>query len=313
MAGSLLLLLDDIASALDDVATMTKAAAAKTAGVIGDDLALNAKQVAGVAPDRELAVVAAVARGSAVNKAILVPAALALGWLAPWAVQPLLMLGGAYLCFEGVEKLVHGLLHARRHRHGTGHRTEHASAAGVPGAPPAAVGRERDRIRGAIRTDFILSAEIIVITLGIVAGQSWLLQAAVLSAVAILMTVFVYGLVAAIVKLDDLGLRLSGSPTGWIAGLGRGLVAVSPRLLRTLSVAGTAAMFLVGGGIVAHALPAVHDAVHTIVGGLVGDAPWRGWVDWCAEGVVGLAIGAVGFALVTAGRALTKQGAAPAA
>ncbi|NBV45963.1 MAG: DUF808 domain-containing protein [Planctomycetia bacterium] len=306
MAGSLLLLLDDIASALDDVATMTKAAAAKTAGVIGDDLALNAKQVAGVAPDRELAVVAAVARGSAVNKAILVPAALALGWLAPWIVQPLLMLGGAYLCFEGVEKLVHGLLHARLRRHGTGPGTEHASGADVPGASPAEVGRERDRIRGAIRTDFILSAEIIVITLGVVAGQSWLLQATVLSAVAILMTLFVYGLVGAIVKLDDFGLRLAASPTGWIARLGRGLVTVAPRLLRTLSVAGTAAMFLVGGGIVAHALPAVHDAVRTIVGGLVGDAPWRGWV-------VGLAVGAAVFALVTAGRALAKRAPAPGA
>ena len=313
MASGLLLLLDDVATVLDDVAALTKVAAKKTAGVLGDDLALNAQQVTGVRPARELPVVWAVARGSAVNKAILVPAALALGWLAPWAVQPLLMLGGAYLCFEGVEKLVHGLLHARRQRHGPGHGTEHASGADVPAAPHADVGRERDRIRGAIRTDFILSAEIIVITLGVVAGESWLLQAAVLSAVAILMTLFVYGLVGAIVKLDDFGLRLAGSPTGWIAALGRGLVTVAPRLLRTLSVAGTAAMFLVGGGIVAHALPAVHDAVHTIVGGLVGDAPWRGWVDWCAEGGVGLAVGAAVFALVTAGRALAKRAPAPGA
>jgi uncharacterized protein len=294
MAGSLLLLLDDIASVLDDVATMTKAATAKTAGVIGDDLALNARLLSDVAPDRELAVVAAVARGSGWNKLILVPTALALGWLAPAAVPPLLMIGGAYLCFEGVEKLAHGLVH-RRH------------AAGGDAAKAAIPGSESDRIRGAIRTDFILSAEIIVITLGVVTGRPWIVQVGVLTGVALFMTLFVYGLVAAIVKLDDVGLRMAASSRGWMRWLGTRLVIASPWLLRCLSVAGTAAMFLVGGGIVAHALPAVHETVHDLVGRLVGDVPWRRWLDWIAEGGVGLAIGTLAFALVAAVRTARRR------
>jgi predicted DNA repair protein MutK len=314
MAGSLLLLLDDIASALDDVATMTKAAAAKTAGVVGDDLALNAKQLSGVAADRELAVVAAVARGSAWNKCILVPTALMLGWLAPAAVQPLLMIGGAYLCFEGVEKLVHGLVHGRIHRrrHGAGAAPADTAHADGPRADATAVS-EAERVRGAVRTDFILSAEIIVITLGVVAGQPWGMQVGVLAGVAVLMTVFVYGLVAAIVKLDDVGLRMARSPTPWVRGLGTRLVRVSPWLLRSLSVAGTAALFLVGGGIVAHALPPVHDFVQAIVGGLLGEVPWRGWIDWLGEGCVGLAVGALGFLTVSATRAVWSRPGAPAA
>jgi uncharacterized protein len=299
MAGSLLLLLDDIASVLDDVATMTKAATTKTAGVIGDDLALNARLLDGVTPDRELAVVAAVARGSGWNKLILVPSALALGWLAPAAVPPLLMVGGAYLCFEGVEKLAHGLL-------------QRSHAEGVHQPKPAA-GDESQRIRGAVRTDFILSAEIIVITLGVVAGRPWMVQVGVLAAVAVFMTVFVYGIVAAIVKLDDVGLRMAGSSRNWVRWLGTRLVIASPWLLRGLSVAGTAAMFLVGGGIVAHALPAVHEAVHDLVGRIVGEVPWRRWADWIAEGGVGLAVGTLAFAVVSAARAAWSRSGARSA
>jgi hypothetical protein len=260
MATSLLLLLDDIASVLDDVATMTKVAATKTAGVVGDDLALNAKQVIGVDPARELAVVWAVAKGSAVNKAILVPAALLIGWFAPWAIPPLLIVGGAFLCYEGAEKILHALSHRRGH--GAGHEAGDAHA--------ATTGRETEgkKIAGAIRTDFILSAEIIVITLGIVAGQPLVTQVGVLVAVAILMTIGVYGLVAAIVKLDDLGAALARRRSRVVAGLGRGIVAAAPWLMRALSIAGTAAMFFVGGGIVVHQLPAVHHLLHELLGRL---------------------------------------------
>ena len=293
MTGSLLLLLDDIASALDDVAAMTKVATAKTAGVIGDDLALNAKQLSGVAADRELAVVAAVAKGSAFNKLLLVPAALALGWFAPWAVQPLLLVGGAYLCFEGVEKVVHRFLHPRRGRQADDRH--HPGASGI--TPSVSSGaREAERIRGAVRTDFILSAEIIVITLGVVAGQPLAVQVAVLAAVAAGMTVVVYGLVAAIVKLDDVGVGLAAARgPGWRA-LGRSLVAAAPPLLRLLALAGTAAMFLVGGGIVVHALPAVHGAVHQVVGRIVGVSSWRPWIEWLGGGAVGVATGCVACA-----------------
>jgi predicted DNA repair protein MutK len=261
MATSLLLLLDDIASVLDDVATMTKVAATKTAGVVGDDLALNAKQVIGVDPARELAVVWAVAKGSAVNKAILVPAALLIGWLVPWAIPPLLIVGGAFLCYEGAEKILHALAH--RGGHGSGHDAAHEHAAAATGG--ATEGR---KIAGAIRTDFILSAEIIVITLGIVAGKPLVTQVGVLVTVAILMTIGVYGLVAAIVKLDDLGAALASRRSPALAGLGRGIVAAAPWLMRALSIAGTAAMFFVGGGIVVHQLPAVHHLLHGLLGRL---------------------------------------------
>jgi hypothetical protein len=261
MATSLLLLLDDIASVLDDVATMTKVAATKTAGVVGDDLALNAKQVIGVDPARELAVVWAVAKGSAVNKAILVPAALLIGWLVPWAIPPLLIVGGAFLCYEGAEKILHALAH--RGGHGSGHDAAHEHAAAATGG--ATEGR---KIAGAIRTDFILSAEIIVITLGIVAGKPLVTQVGVLVTVAILMTIGVYGLVAAIVKLDDLGAALASRRSPALAGLGRGIVAAAPWLMRALSIAGTAAMFFVGGGIVVHQLPAVHHLLHELLGRL---------------------------------------------
>lgn len=261
MATSLLLLLDDIVSVLDDVATMTKVAATKTAGVVGDDLALNAKQVIGVDPARELAVVWAVAKGSAVNKAILVPAALLIGWLVPWAIPPLLIVGGAFLCYEGAEKILHALSH--RADHGGGHD------AGLEPAAAASHGvTEGQKIAGAIRTDFILSAEIIVITLGIVAGKPLVTQVGVLVAVATLMTIGVYGLVAAIVKLDDLGAALARRRSPALAGLGRGIVAAAPWLMRALSIAGTAAMFFVGGGIVVHQLPAVHHFLHELLGRL---------------------------------------------
>jgi predicted DNA repair protein MutK len=289
MAYSLLLLLDDIATVLDDVSVMTKVAVKKTAGVLGDDLALNAKQVTGVSPARELPVVWAVARGSAVNKAILVPAALAVSWLTPWAVTPLLMIGGAYLCYEGAEKILHRFLPGAKH---SPHHT-HPDSTTAQQLDPATI--ERDKIAGAIRTDFILSAEIIVITLGVVAGQPLSTQVAVLVAISVAMTIGVYGLVAGIVKLDDVGAFLAGQRSPLSAGLGRGLLAAAPWLMRGLSVAGTAAMFLVGGGIIAHGIPPLHDAVHdlaTAVGGhLEGTSAWLTLFSMAADAVTGLVVG----------------------
>jgi len=262
MAGaSLLALIDDIASILDDVSVMTKVAAKKTAGVLGDDLALNAQQVAGVKAERELPVVWAVAKGSLVNKAILVPSALAISAFAPWAVTPLLMLGGAFLCFEGFEKLAHRFLH--REEVAT-HRSELAQAVADPEIDLVAL--EKDKIKGAIRTDFILSAEIIVITLGTIAAASFGKQVAVLAGIAFIMTVGVYGLVAGIVKLDDAGLYLSQRPARWIRALGLRILAAAPVLMKSLSVIGTAAMFLVGGGILVHGLPGAHHAVEAVAG-----------------------------------------------
>lgn len=278
MAASLLLLLDDIASVLDDVATLTKVAAHKTAGVVGDDLALNARQVAGIAADRELPVVWAVAKGSFINKLILVPAALALSAVAPWAIQPLLLVGGAYLCYEGAEKI----WHAWTHRHG------HAAAAGRGLS-------ERERIAGAIRTDFILSAEIIVIALGVAASSPFAVRAAVLAAIGLGMTVGVYGLVAAIVKLDDFGLWLAASPRPGGRSAGRAIVAAAPWLMRGLSIAGTLAMFLVGGGLVVHAWPAMHHAIETATHAL----PAAGFVGRVAEAVTGLALGGLLVAVVS--------------
>ena len=265
MAGaSLLALLDDIASVLDDVSAMTKVAAKKTSGVLGDDLALNAQQVAGVRAERELPVVWAVARGSFRNKLILVPAALVISALAPWAITPLLMLGGAFLCFEGVEKLAHGWLH--REEVPT-HRAELAQA--LADAEVDLIAVEQDKIKGAIRTDFVLSAEIIVITLGIVADAAFGTQVAVLAGIALAMTVGVYGLVGGIVKLDDAGLYLSRQLGGGFASLqrslGRAILRAAPYLMKTLSVVGTAAIFLVGGGILVHGIPGSHDYVHAVV------------------------------------------------
>ncbi|MCH7344559.1 DUF808 domain-containing protein [Pelomonas sp. CA6] len=286
MASSLLALLDDITSVLDDVAVLSKLAAKKTSGVLGDDLALNAQQVTGVAADRELPVVWAVAKGSLVNKAILVPAALAISAWAPQAVTPLLMLGGAFLCFEGAEKLAHRWLHtAEDEAH------DEALARGVQDPTVDLVALERDKIKGAIRTDFILSAEIIAITLGTVAGADFTTRLMVLSGIAVVMTLGVYGLVAGIVKLDDAGLYLSQRRQAWQQALGRGLLALAPWLMKTLSVAGTAAMFLVGGGILTHGLPALHHALEAAMQGL------SGWTQTLAgmlgDGLVGLAAGAL--------------------
>lgn len=250
MASSLLALIDDITAVLDDIALLTKVAAQKTTGVLGDDLALNAQQVAGVQADRELPVVWAVAKGSMLNKCILVPLALAISLVAPWAVSPLLMIGGAYLCLEGAEKLAHRWLHRKE---ALAHDRELMEAVTNPDVDLLVL--EREKVRGAIRTDFVLSAEIIAITLGTVEGTPWTTQLAVLSGVAVLMTVGVYGLVAGIVKLDDWGLYLSrGGQSGWSAALGRGLLRGAPLLMKFLAIAGTVAMFMVGGGIIAHGL-----------------------------------------------------------
>lgn len=258
MAGSsLLALIDDIATLLDDVGVLTKVAASKTAGVIGDDLAVNAEQVAGVRAERELPVVWAVAKGSLVNKAILVPTALAISAFVPMLVTPLLMVGGAFLCFEGVEKLAHSLSH---------HAAEDQQlTAAVEHGPIDLVAFEKEKVKGAVRTDFVLSAEIITITLGAVADAEFAVQVMVLIGTAILMTAGVYGVVAGIVKLDDAGLLLSRA-TGTSAfarferALGRGILRAAPWLMKGLSIAGTAAMFLVGGGIVAHGIAPVHQA-----------------------------------------------------
>jgi len=269
MPSSLFALLDDIATGLDDVALLTKVAARKTAGVLGDDLALNAQQVAGVSADRELPVVLAVARGSAINKAILVPAALAISALAPWAVTPLLMIGGAFLCYEGVEKIAHRLFHSKADD--AAHEGELMHALADPTADLVAI--EKDKIKGAVRTDFILSAEIIVITLGTVADSTFWNQVTVLTGIAVIMTVGVYGLVASIVKLDDGGLYLSRRTGQTALGrmqrrLGNAILVGAPWLMKGLSVVGTAAMFLVGGGILVHGIPPLHHAVERFASAL---------------------------------------------
>lgn len=263
--GSLLVLLDDIAAVLDDVAAMTKVAAKKTAGVLGDDLALNAQQVSGVRAERELPVVWAVAKGSFVNKLILVPSALLISWAVPWLILPLLMVGGLYLCFEGFEKIAHSFLHSKKTDQA--HHTELVNALANPEIDLVAF--EQEKIKGAIRTDFVLSAEIVVITLGTVATASFLNKVAVLSGIAIVMTVGVYGLVAGIVKLDDAGLHLMHKPGkgAWAKCqhfIGRGCLRSAPILMKILSVVGTAAMFMVGGGILTHGIPVAHHFIEEL-------------------------------------------------
>ena len=304
MATSLLALLDDIATVLDDVALMTKVAAKKTAGVLGDDLALNAQQVAGVRAERELPVVWAVTKGSFRNKLILVPAALAISALAPWAIQPLLMIGGAYLCYEGFEKVAHRFLH--RPEEDEARRGELVQALADPAVDLVAF--EKEKIRGAIRTDFILSAEIIVISLGTVAQAAFGKQVAVVAGIAILMTAGVYGLVAGIVKLDDGGLHLAGR-TGegpWPSfqrAAGRAILAAAPGLMKALSVVGTAAMFLVGGGILAHGIPGAEGWIHglalaagsvAVAGGLL-----EALVPLALNAAVGVAAGASALAVLS--------------
>ncbi|KAB7781262.1 DUF808 domain-containing protein [Xanthomonas sp. LMG 12459] len=290
MAGaSLFTLLDDIATLLDDVSILTKVAAKKTAGVLGDDLALNAQQVTGVNADRELPVVWAVAKGSLLNKAILVPAALAISAWLPWAITPLMMIGGAFLCFEGVEKLAHRFLHSKEED-----AARHAQQVqALADQQVDVVALEKDKVKGAIRTDFILSAEIIVLSLGVVAGVPFVQQVAVLVAIAVAMTAGVYGLVAGIVKLDDLGLYLSRKGAA-AATIGRGILWLAPWLMRTLSIAGTAAMFLVGGGILVHSIGPLHHAIE-------GIAPTGGLgslVLAVGNAVVGIVAGAVVLAVV---------------
>ena len=301
MAGSsLLVLLDDIAAVLDDVALMTKVAAKKTAGVLGDDLALNAQQVSGVRADRELPVVWAVAKGSFRNKLILVPAALAISAFAPWAVTPLLMLGGAYLCFEGFEKLAHPFMHSKAEDQGERQALQEA----VADAEVDLVAFEKDKVKGAVRTDFILSAEIIAITLGIVSESPLLQQVVVLSGIAIVMTVGVYGLVGGIVKLDDAGLYLSqktgdGAWPGFQRSLGRGVLSAAPYMMKSLSVIGTAAMFMVGGGILTHGVPAAHHWIESVA---ASSAQWLGVISAIVptllNAVAGIIAGAVVLAVV---------------
>jgi uncharacterized protein len=295
MAGaSLFALLDDIAAMLDDVAILAKVAAKKTAGVLGDDLALNAQQVAGVASERELPVVWAVAKGSLVNKALLVPAALAISALAPWLVTPLLMVGGLYLCFEGVEKLFHKIFHAHAEDE---HRAGIRQAVSDPSVDLVAF--EKDKVKGAIRTDFVLSAEIIVIALGTVAGKPLATQLGVLSAISGIMTVGVYGFVAGIVKLDDIGLWLVSRPGAPRPARAAGslLLAGAPWLMKALSVLGTVAMFLVGGGILVHGIPMLHHGsqeLHPLLGNLVA-------------AITGIVLGTVALVVYLGGRGLVAR------
>jgi hypothetical protein len=314
-AANLLALIDDIATVLDDVAVLTKLAARKTAGVLGDDLALNAQQVAGVKAEREIPVVWAVAKGSFINKAILVPAALAISAIAPWAVIALLMVGGAYLCFEGAEKL----LHVWRHRNTSSEaeRAERIEALSDPSVDLVAL--ERQKIKGAIRTDFILSAEIIIITLGTVAAAPFMTQVVVLAGIAVLMTAGVYGVVAGIVKLDDGGLYLSrregdGGFARFQRALGGAILAAAPWLMKILSIVGTAAMFLVGGGIIVHGIPVAHHWVEGVahqvellptVGGMLG-----GLTTLALNGAAGIVAGAIVLAAVTLINRLRGAGSA---
>jgi predicted DNA repair protein MutK len=293
MAGSsLLVLVDDIATVLDDVALMSKMAAKKTAGVLGDDLALNAQQVSGVRAEREIPVVWAVAKGSFVNKLILVPSALAISAFVPWLVTPLLMVGGAYLCFEGFEKLAHKFLHSEAED-----EAGHAQLTEAVADPATdLVAYEKDKIKGAIRTDFILSAEIIAITLGTVATASLTQQVIVMSGIAIVMTVGVYGLVAGIVKLDDLGLWLTQKPGQIAKKIGSAILSAAPYMMKTLSVVGTAAMFLVGGGILTHGVPVLHHWIEG-VGAAAGSVGFA--VPMLLNGVAGIIAGAVVLAVVS--------------
>ncbi|KQG46034.1 hypothetical protein APC39_14610 [Acinetobacter pittii] len=272
MASGLLLLLDDIATILDDVALMSKMAAKKTAGVLGDDLALNAQQVTGVRADRELPIVWKVAKGSFVNKLILVPLALLISVIAPWLINPLLMLGGLFLCYEGVEKVLHTIMHKKA-------STSEEAKAELENEELDLATFEKEKIKGAVRTDFILSAEIVVITLGTVATATLMTKVSVLSVIAVVMTIGVYGLVGMIVKIDDLGLYLTEQSTSFKQTIGRGLLAFAPILMKLLSIVGTIAMFLVGGGIINHTIPLLHhltedtvDHVETIpaVGNIIG-------------------------------------------
>lgn len=309
MAGSsLLTLIDDISTLLDDVSVMSKVALKKTAGVVGDDLALNAQQLVGIQVDRELPVVWTVAKGSIVNKLILVPIALVISAVTPWLVVPLLMLGGAFLCYEGFEKILHKWLHrsdnedADRHQH-------HSDA--IRDASVDLVALEKDRIRGAVRTDFILSAEIIVIALGTVADQPFGKRVAVLAAIAMLMTIGVYGLVAVIIKLDDFGRLLTLKANSLAKALGRAILVMAPYLMKTLSIAGTAAMFMVGGGILTHGVAAVHHGIEHLAHAMGGVAWIGGFLSFVTasslNALAGILAGAAIVGLVQLGKRFTGR------
>jgi predicted DNA repair protein MutK len=308
MASSLLVLIDDIAAILDDVAVLSKVAAEKTAGVLGDDLALNAQQVSGVNPERELPVVWAVGVGSLKNKAILVPSALAISAFAPWAITPLLMVGGAYLCFEGCEKLAHKYLHKDEAALDAKHHDEAVRALSDPSVDVVAL--EKDKIKGAVRTDFILSAEIIVISLGTVATAPFSQQVATLCVIAVVMTVGVYGLVAGIVKLDDVGLHLSQTRLGAVRAFGRMMVLAAPKIMKTLTVVGTAAMFMVGGGILVHGVHPVAAAIEGMAHAAAG-LPMGGVlaaiIPTLLNAVAGLVAGALVLVAATGATRLFKR------
>ncbi len=299
-AANLLALIDDIATILDDVAVLSKVAAKKTAGVLGDDLALNAEQVAGVKADRELPVVWAVAKGSLLNKVILVPSALLISAFLPWLVTVLLVLGGLYLCYEGVEKIAHKLLHSKEELN-----AEHLAKLKALADPETdLVAVEKDKIKGAIRTDFILSAEIVVIVLGTVQDQSLSTQLGVLSLLALAITVGVYGIVAAIVKLDDVGLYLlrqsiNNSFSAIKRGLGRALLIIAPLLMKSLSIVGTAAMFLVGGSIIVHNIQILHHLLEPAYSAFDSMAVASVVAPMAIEGLVGVFMGSVCLMVVT--------------
>lgn len=294
MAGaSLLTLIDDISVILDDVSVMTKVAAKKTAGVLGDDLALNANQVSGVKADRELPVVFSVAKGSLINKVILVPLALIISAISQSLVTGLLMIGGLYLCFEGAEKIVHRFWPSGDHPN-----EEQAEHVKENAENQDLVVSEKDKIKGAIRTDFILSAEIIVISLGTMVATTPLREKAmVLALISLVMTVGVYGLVAGIVKLDDLGYHLMQKPSAGAKRMGEMILAFAPKLMKFLSIAGTLAMFLVGGGIIAHGVGAIHHGIEHL-GDLSG--VFGGLTENVLNGLVGLVAGLIVVAIVTA-------------
>ena len=308
MPSSLLALLDDIATILDDVAVLSKVAAQKTAGVLGDDLALNAQQVAGVTADRELPVVWAVCKGSLLNKLILVPSALVISIVIPWAVTPLLMVGGAHLCLEGFEKLAHKFFHSKDQDQA------HAEALLQAVADPSVdlLALERDKVKGAIRTDFILSAEIIAITLGTVQNSPWTTQLVVLSGIAVVMTFGVYGFVAGIVKLDDAGLYLSRRPgaglwTRMLQAVGTALVHSAPWLMRILAVVGTAAMFLVGGGILVHGLGPLHHGVQALLERAGSSGVVQAVLPLLLNALVGVVAGALVLLGLTAVQRVSKR------
>lgn len=299
-AANLLALIDDIATILDDVAILSKVAAKKTAGVLGDDLALNAEQVSGVKAERELPVVWAVAKGSFLNKLILVPSALLISAFLPWLIVILLVIGGLYLCFEGVEKLAHKFLHSKDEL-----QQEHAQKLAAVADPKVnLVELEKNKIKGAIRTDFILSAEIVVIVLGTVQAESFATQVTVVSLLAFAITVGVYGLVAGIVKLDDAGLYLlrqsvSGTFNRMQRSVGRGLLIFAPLLMKTLSIVGTAAMFLVGGGILVHSIPWIQHLLEPVLQSVESIKMAASIVPIVLDGLLGIVAGALVLLVVT--------------